>query len=248
MTPEIRYAFARCFDPPAKSASFIATVTAIYLMMGLGAFLLWRFTGDTEWVVDYFHVPAALLAIWLAVQGFRLSRDVVNHYSSSDWLRPGWMSIVWSNLFALGLCLFFQLLGDAITIHPLLPLTEHATLLSAVRNLGLGLGRLLRFGLLAVGLIFALRACQRLRLLRKLKLIDGALLLALGVFLIRRTWEVLFAFSAGARPDTWQVLTWLIDPMLGCSSRKRSCCFAAPRESRRGELASAGRLLLSAFF
>jgi hypothetical protein len=79
-----------------ESPSVIIATTACYLATGVFAFLVWQLTGNVEWVVEFFQVPAALLMLWLALLQFSLSLNATRNFSSDDFLRPAWMLIACS--------------------------------------------------------------------------------------------------------------------------------------------------------
>ena len=219
-------------------ASLVARVTAAYLTVGILAFAAWGVTGNPAWAVEFFRVPAALLMVWLALTEFGLSSQVVGHFSDDDLLRPGWTLIACSAGCQMVGTVCSQVLGVQSKINPLV-LTAGAgnSLIPLMRNIGLTVGGTFRFGLLAAGLHFALKAYQQANLIGRLKWIDAAVLAGFAVFLLRNLADVVAAMRAGKTPDAWEVLGWPVDPLLWVLLLQALQLARAARQMENGRIA-----------
>ena len=103
----------------AACESWIKTITATYLAVGLVALLDWQVTGKAFWVNEFFGVPAALLMVGLALTEFYLAFLVIRHFAPDDVLRPGWTLIAGSAACQVLGTIFSQVSGLYSRINPL---------------------------------------------------------------------------------------------------------------------------------
>lgn len=204
-------------DIPERSALWaplIARVTAAYLAVGVLALGAWLITGNPAWAVEFFQVPAAVLMVCLALIEFWLASLVIRHFSSDDLLRPGWTLIAASAGCQLIGMVCSQVLGSQSRINPLV-LSPHATsLVPLMRHVGLLAGGTFRYGFLAGGMVFALKAYRQSGLNGRMRWIDWVASIAFAVFLVRNVVDVVVAVRAGKTLDIWEVLGWPVDPLL----------------------------------
>jgi hypothetical protein len=199
-----------------RASSIIVGITGCYLAAGLFAFLAWQFTGNIAWAVEFFQVPAALVMVWLALLQLSLSLKVTANFAPDDLLRPGWMLITASAGCQFVGSLLSQVLGVNSRLNPLALVPRwRESLIPELRHVGLTFGGTLRFALLSVGLLFAVKAYRQSGLLSRLRAIDWAVLTLMAVYLARNVVDVAVAIRQGKHPDAWELLNWPTDPLLG---------------------------------
>jgi hypothetical protein len=167
------------------------------------------------WVTNYFRVPGALLAVFLAGAQLWFCRRVLDHFSEGEPMRRVWLCITASAAFDFAGVILIQILATDSALNPLAHLWAGSDgSREWFRQVGLLLGGTCRFTILALGLWYALRAYRRSGLLGRLNAINWLALGAMGLYvaveiaeiggLLRRSQPVPLAVIAG----------WPVDPFL----------------------------------
>jgi hypothetical protein len=202
-------------DLPVTYASLIIWVTSSYLAVGVAAFAAWRITGNIAWVVEFFQLPAALIMAWLAIVEVWLCIYAITQFSPDDLLHRGWILIAGSAGCQLVGTVYSQILGVSSRLNPLTRQQGQAEwAISLARHIGLTVGGPFRFSLLAGGLFLALMAYRRAGFAGRLAPLDWAVLVGFGAYIARNVVDVATAMQTGKKPDIWEMLGWLTDPLL----------------------------------
>ena len=190
-------------------------MTAVYVSLGVAAFLAWGASGNIGWVVRFFRVPGALLLVWLALMELWLVLRVRSHFEEGEPLRTAW---TWISLSALcqfvGTCCS-QVLGlkEGINLLARLP-GWNAGISDSIRQSGLLFGGSFRYGLLAIGLARMLRAYRKHDALGRLRAADWVILALACAYVVEEFRGVAVALRNGKHPGTWEVAGWPVDPLL----------------------------------
>jgi hypothetical protein len=217
-------------------APLIARITAAYLAAGGLALLAWQVTGNPDWAVEFFQVPAAILMVCLALTEFWLSSLAIGQFSSDDLLRPGWTLIACSAGCQLVGMVCSQVLGVPSRINPLVLAGSPESLIPLLRNFGLLAGGTFRFAFLAAGLAFALKAYKQSSLGGRLGWAGRAVLAGFGIFVLRNVTDVARAIHGGKTPGIWEVLGWPVDPLLWLLLLQALLLWGATRQMGRGRI------------
>lgn len=202
-------------ERPAGCVSSILLVTSIYVSLGVVAFVAWEATGNVGWVVRFFRVPGALLLVWLALIEYWLTLRVRRQFPPGEALHTAWGWISLSALCQLlgAACTQVLAFNDGLNFLARLPNWTDASS-SAFRQVGLLLGGLFRYGLLATGLMVTVRAYRRAGFLGRLRVVDRVLLWAAGAYVVLEFAAVARAIRNGKHPGLLEVAGWPVDPLL----------------------------------
>ena len=196
-------------------SGLLALLTALYLGVGILAFVGWRLTGNDAWVESFFKTPGALLLVFLAGAQFGFSLLVLKHFSPGEPMQPAWLFIAASAAFDFAGAIFIQILGMDSTLNPLRYGSSWSPGVAvAMREYGLLLGGTCRFALLVLGLWVALKAYRRSGLLARLKAIDWMVLAAMGAFVVNEAYQVAAAMQRGKPTPFTEVAAWPVDVFL----------------------------------
>jgi hypothetical protein len=198
-----------------RSSGVILLVTGAYLLVGVGTFVEWRITGNDSWIEGFFQSPGALLALWLAIVNCAFSYRARNFFASSEPMHTAWTLVCLSAACDVVGVLATQILAATSAMNPLFHMSFwSAGLGDEVRQVGLVLGGVCRFGLLAGGLWYAIEAYRRSGLLAGYRWLDHALLGIMAAYVISEIVEVMTAIRDVRRPTLVQIAGWPVDPLL----------------------------------
>jgi len=212
--------------------------------------VIWRITGNATWVSVFFPLPGTLLTFCLAIIGLWLGLQVTGHFSSGDLLRKGWTLIALSNgMLAVGVAVA-QFLRATSPLYPfLLTASGGESVLSIARRNGVTVSGPVRFALIAVGLLYVLRAYRRSGLLGKLRLLDWVLLALFGVFVGRNLAAIAVAVRGeNGTPALWQIIGWPVDPLLWLLFAEALLLFRSAQQMDPGRIGRCWKVLAVGIF
>ncbi|HUI81298.1 MAG TPA: hypothetical protein VLY24_25405 [Bryobacteraceae bacterium] len=212
--------------------------------------MIWRITGNATWVSVFFPLPGTLLTFCLAIIGLWLGLQVTGHFSSGDLLRKGWTLIALSNgMLAVGVAVA-QFLRATSPLYPfLLTASGGESVLSIARRNGVTVSGPVRFALIAVGLLYVLRAYRRSGLLGKLRLLDWVLLALFGVFVGRNLAAIAVAVRGeNGTPALWQIIGWPVDPLLWLLFAEALLLFRSAQQMDPGRIGRCWKVLAVGIF
>src|SRR5947209_3351346 len=122
----------------------------------------WGFSGNVEWIRQFFQVPAALLMLLLDGTQLWLSLVARRQFSPGEPMRSVWTLIALSAACDLFGDCAIQVLGLESRLNPVAGWWSHAAI-QQWSTAGHLAGGLFRFALLAAGLYRALRAYRQAR-------------------------------------------------------------------------------------
>ena len=194
---------------------WIALVTAAYLIIGVGAFAIYRVTGDEAWITSFFRMPGAVLMVTLALASVWFAMRVMRGFSSAEPMHTVWMCISGAAVFDAAGALFTQILSTENPLNPLLNTSVWSDRTAGLlHDYGFLLGGTFRFALLACGLAFALNIFRRTGLRIKLRLVDWLIWMAMGVYVVREVIDVCVAILQGKEFRFAQMAGWPVDFLL----------------------------------
>ncbi len=178
--------------------------TAILLIAGAVASLVWWRTGDQRWLRSFFDYPGALFFVGCSLVQAWLSFRCWQEFSPGDLLRPAWLLIALSATSQLTGSIVSWILG-----------VESAQALTGAASETRDLFPPLSMALLACGLWRVLQACRRNGILGALKPSDLFLLGLVVVYTAYFLGTVVFVPDHGARPmNAGTFISWTSDPLL----------------------------------
>ena len=176
--------------------------------------------------------------------------QVTGHFSSGDLLRKGWTLIALSNgMLAVGVAVA-QFLRATSPLYPfLLTASGGESVLSIARRNGVTVSGPVRFALIAVGLLYVLRAYRRSGLLGKLRLLDWVLLALFGVFVGRNLAAIAVAVRGeNGTPALWQIIGWPVDPLLWLLFAEALLLFRSAQQMDPGRIGRCWKVLAVGIF
>jgi hypothetical protein len=187
----------------------------VYLVIGLAGFVAWQITGNFRWVRDFFQIPGALLALFLAATQFWFARRALDHFEPGEPMRIAWMCITASAGFDVANVVLSQILGRPSVLNPMQLVGAWSPITGEeLRKVGIMMGGTCRFSLLALGLWFALRGYRRAGLLGRLHAINWLTLAVMGVYVLAEIGEI-GGVLRGSQPVPLHVIIgWPVDPFL----------------------------------
>lgn len=190
--------------------------TAILLIAGAVASLIWWRTGDQTWLRSFFSYPGALFFVGCSLVQAWLSFRCWQEFSPGDLLRPAWLLIALSAMSQLTGGVVSWILGLESRLNPLSLLSaEWAHALTRVASQAGPLFPPLSMAFLACGLWRVLQACRRNGILGTLKPTDLFLLGLVVVYTAYFLVTVVFAPDHGGRPmNAGTFISWTSDPLL----------------------------------
>jgi len=202
-------------NAPSNRERGILIVTGAGVSLGLASFAAWRTTGDALWLNLYFQWPAPVLMVGLAAVEAWLSLSVRRAFLPVEPLYWAWTLIGASAACDLLGNVCSQWLSSGSPLNPLL----HSAWWSQdqaqeLRQFGLVMGGLLRYFLLAAGLLAVLRIYRKAGFLGRLAATDWVLLGIVVTYVAKETGEVVLALYHGKSPGISEILGWPVDPLL----------------------------------
>jgi hypothetical protein len=182
----------------------IVTAGTAITVVGLATWVSFLATGDYTLVNAFFRYPNALFTVAVCFAEVLLCFQTWRSFESTDALRPAW--------FWLFLASLAHLAGRTITLPG--SATVPAIQTMSMNEIGRIVGGPLQMSLLLAGLSNVVMNCYRLRLLRRLAVVDYVLLAIIGGLMLR-TIAGISAFTSGGKPVTFTIAAlWTSDPLL----------------------------------
>ena len=190
-------------------------MTTAYLALGLATFAAWLLTGDDSWVSGFFHLPGALVALWLSASSLVLGDRARSCFAAGEPMHSVWSLFRLSAACDLTGAVATQLLASESPLNPLYRRSFWSDdFADRLRQTGLILGGTCRYALLAWALWYALQAYRRSGLLARYRATDHLVLCAMGAYVIYEMFEVITAVRGGLKQTVAQIAGWPVDPLL----------------------------------
>lgn len=195
---------------PKSLSAWILALAALHVAAGVVLWVAWRLGGPFEPVQWYFDGPGAL-----ALLGFALAETALAAYawSSFTWDQPMWAA--WGSLTLGGAVrtagvVIAHILTARTWLNPI-PAWNGREPLHEIGLMLTGPGHVL-FVLLAMGIAFQVYWSEGWR--ARLRWVDWAIIGAVGVYVARQAWELLFLYREEFLREPWKVVNWVTDPLI----------------------------------
>jgi hypothetical protein len=196
-------------------STLIYLATGAFLMVGILACIAWRVSGNSAWIDGFFGLPSGLLTVALAVVQLTYSVHLCSQFLSGEPLYRVWLLISASAGCDLVSSLNVQIFSVDAFWNPATHMAGWSRSSgAAIRQIGLTAGGPLRFTLLALGLLYALRIYRRSGFLGRLTLADYTLLTVVAAYVINEFRDLWIALQQGKHPAWGEILNWPVDPLL----------------------------------
>ena len=189
--------------------------TGAFLAVAILACVAWRISGNPRWIDWVFGLPGGLLTVTLAVVELTYSVRLCGQFLRGEPLYRAWQWIAASAACDVVSSLNVQILSVDSFWNPLSHIAGWSRNTgAAIRQVGLTAGGPLRFSLLALGLLYALRMYRRSGFLGHLRTADWTLLTVIAVYVINEFRDLAIALHLGKHPPLPEILNWPVDPLL----------------------------------
>ena len=197
-------------------SGLLFSFSAIYLAIGIVAFVGWRASGNDLWVRRFFEVPGSFLLVFLAAAELWFCSQVLSRYEPGEAMRGVWLFLTASAAFDVAGAVCSQVLSLDSAVNPLrLAQWWNAELKEAIRAYGQLLGGTCRFTLLAVGLGLAVQVYRKAGLHGRLRALDWVVLAGMAAFVAAEARDIVRLMASGSRPvSTAEMSGWPVDALL----------------------------------
>jgi hypothetical protein len=179
-------------------------VTAGVTIAGLATWVSLLATGDYTLVNAFFRYPNAIFTVGICVAEVLLCFEAWSRFDSKDALRPAWFWLLLASI--------AHLSGRILSLPG--SSSVAATQTMSMNELGRIVGGPVQMSLLLAGLLNVVVHCRRLRMLRKLAVIDYVLLAVVGAFFLRTLFGISAFTGAGKAVTFTTAVLWTSDPLL----------------------------------
>ena len=219
----------------AHWTSWIWSVTAVYLAVGLVTLIPSLMSGQYRGVELLFRYPGAALMVALSAVSAWFSLQLLGEFSPGEPLRLGWQLIALAALCSVFSTLCVQVLSTSLVSRLFdQRVMQEGGAGSVIQQVGVLAGGTIRFTLLTVALWNVLRMYRRSGLLARLEAMDWVALAGIAVYVWMEVRETGLAIRAGMRPPLGMVLGWPTDPLLLGLFAEALLLYRSARQMRPG--------------
>ena len=215
--------------------SWIWSVTAVYLAVGLVTLVQSLMSGRFRALELLFRYPGAALMVALSAAAVWFSLQVLREFSPGEPLRLGWRLIALAALCSVFSTLCVQVLSTSLVSRLFdQQVMQAGGAGSLIQKAGVLAGGTIRFTLLTAALWNVLRIYRQSGLLPRFEAMDWVVLAGIALYVGLETRETVLAIRAGMRPPLGMVLGWPTDLLLLGLSAEALLLYRSARQMRPG--------------
>jgi hypothetical protein len=191
-------------------------IAGIQVGMSLSVWGLWLWTGNEGWIRYFYDYQSPLFFVGFGNVEMCLCYMAWRQFTGKEPMRFAWFSIMLAATCRFIGFVFSQVLGKDVNFNPLFwaDLFPQTTV-PLCRKIGLIMGGPIHMVMLAIGLLLVLRAYRVFGLIRRLNILDYAMLSMVSLYVLKQFQEMLtWMHSPKAAFSIEALAGWATDPLL----------------------------------